>query len=163
LRTNLRIYIYLGLVLILLLACSKKTESSLPPNTETYSSNVEFVKVVFPMLLRGDASIENKIDWESLVVLDVDIGKAYRLTLKEEEKISFRKDYLKQISSILKNYLKDSDQVFRWREWQKRGVIITDFNRGTILVRAEQGKLPQTYVIKTIAVGAMDSRPDQKN
>ena len=52
--------------------------------------------LIAPALARGDSSVENMIDWDSLRVAGNSVGMAYKLMPNAQEKAAFRTSFVSE-------------------------------------------------------------------
>ena len=130
------IFATIGIVAILTLGACKKNTVGAPGNTGT--ADVPFAKEAFESLIRGDSSVENKIDWKTLQSLGMNIGGDYVIIKSEADQKGFRDGFITQFSS---SFREGGGKVENFSNWR---VIESDTNKTIVGVDLSNGLLKIT-------------------
>lgn len=77
--------------------------------------DVTFAKSTFESLARGDTSVAEKIDWETLNSLGIPVGQQYVAFANDADRTNFRKGFVTQFSASFRESGGSVDSFTGWR------------------------------------------------
>jgi len=133
-------------LLALLLPSCEKMESK---------GDVTFAKSSFESLVRGDTSVADKIDWETLNSLGLPVGQQYVAFANETDRTNFRKGFITQFSASFRESGGSVDSFTGWRVTSHDGThteVAADSSNGilklTVSERDGQERLSAIEIVK---------------
>lgn len=79
------------------------------------AGDVEFCRTVLTGLVNGKPSVAQRLDWEHLNALGLDVGAAYTNLPNDEERKQYRQAFVRSVSSEFKRVGGTAKSFSRWR------------------------------------------------
>lgn len=135
----------ISLLAVLLPSCEKMESKG----------DVTFAKSAFESLVRGDTSVADKIDWETLNSLGLPVGQQYVAFANESDRTNFRKGFITQFSASFRESGGSVDSFTGWRVVSHDGThteVAADSSSGilklTVSERDGQERLSAIEIVK---------------
>jgi hypothetical protein len=102
--------------------------------------DVDFARDTLLLLVKGDPTVEEMIDWETLKTFETDAGSTYSYMPGESAKAAFRKSFIQGFSSPYRSSGEIPDWLSRLSNWRveakeaSRTIVIADHPFGKTLV-----------------------------
>ena len=121
--------LFFGLALMLFPGCSQGTTAG--------GTDLQFAETAFKTLISGDVAAESMLDFETLNVMGMDVGKMYVAVPDETNKATFRKSYISGMGSSFKNSGINTRELKNWRLHSSdatKSVVATDWAQASLYV-----------------------------
>lgn len=117
------------------------------------SNDVDFARFCFNGLTNGNLRIAKSFDWSSLVVLGMDIGKAYGSLPNEVERKKYIKAFIKSFSF---GWRTSEGSIKKFGNWR---ILSSDVD--TTVVAADYD-IPPRFITQTLLFTIMQKRGEKK-
>lgn len=77
--------------------------------------DMSFAKNTFESLAKGESSVKEKIDWDTLQSMGQNVGAAYVQLPSETEKVNFQNAFVTQFAASFREAGGSPDQFTNWR------------------------------------------------
>ncbi|QJE97514.1 hypothetical protein [Luteolibacter luteus] len=105
-------YLHITLAAVSSLALTQCEKAS---NAAAGKADMSFAKNAFESLAKGDSTVKEKIDWDTLNSMGQNVGAAYVQLPSETEKVNFQNAFVTQFSSSFRESGGSPDKFENWR------------------------------------------------
>jgi hypothetical protein len=109
-----------------------------------------FCRLILNGLVNGSVETEEFIDWEKLVAIGVDVGKAYRNIADPVTKLGYRREFIRSFAVGFKSVKGDVKKFTNWRVLERKRtkvVVAADYLLYNKTILFTLSKLRKTKLI----------------